>query len=76
MVTCDNLCSTSGTALRKKVKFIENQQNKSYTVIDLYSLFVDNKGQLKNNLTYDGLHLNEQGYEVWSNFIKPITDSL
>ena len=55
---------------------IENQQNKSYTVIDLYSLFVDNKGQLKNDLTYDGLHLNEQGYEVWSNFIKPITDSL
>tara|TARA_B100000886_G_scaffold150850_1_gene102542 strand:- start:732 stop:1460 length:729 start_codon:yes stop_codon:yes gene_type:complete len=54
----------------------ENQQNKSYTVIDLYSLFVDNKGQLKNDLTYDGLHLNEQGYEVWSKFVKPITDSL
>ena len=62
--------------IRRNKIIIENQQNKLYTVIDLYSLFIDNKGQLKDDLTYDGLHLNEQGYEVWSNFIKPITDSL
>lgn len=55
---------------------IENQDNELYSVIDLYSIFVDNKGQLKNDLTYDGLHLNKKGYEVWSKFIKPITDSL
>ena len=55
---------------------IENQQQGLYTVIDLHSLFVDNKGQLINDLTYDGLHLNEEGYKVWSNFIKPIIDSL
>ena len=54
---------------------IENQQKELYSVIDLYPLFVNKKEQLKNNLTYDGLHLNEQGYEVWSNLIKPITDS-
>ena len=55
---------------------IENQENELYSVIDLYSIFVNNKGQLKNDLTYDGLHLNEKGYEVWSKFIKPIIDSL
>ena len=55
---------------------IENQEKELYSVIDLYSIFVNNKGQLKNDLTYDGLHLNEKGYEVWSKFIKPITDSL
>ena len=55
---------------------IENQQKGLYSVIDLHSLFVDNKGQLRSDLTYDGLHLNEQGYLVWSNFIKPITDLL
>ena len=55
---------------------IENQENDLYSVIDLYSIFVNNKGQLKNDLTYDGLHLNEKGYEVWSKLIKPITDSL
>ena len=54
----------------------ENQENELYSVIDLYSIFVNNKGQLKNDLTYDGLHLNKRGYEVWSKFIKPITDSL
>ena len=55
---------------------IENQVDGLYSVIDLYSLFVDNKGLLRNDLTYDGLHLNEQGYIVWSKFVKPITDSL
>ena len=37
---------------------------------------MDNKGQLRSDLTYDGLHLNEQGYLVWSNFVKPIIDLL
>ena len=55
---------------------IENQQKGLYSVIDLHSLFVDNKGQLRSDLTYDGLHLNEQGYLVWSNFVKPIIDLL
>ena len=55
---------------------IENQQKGLYSVIDLHSLFVDNKGQLRSDLTYDGLHLNEQGYLVWPDFVKPITDLL
>ena len=55
---------------------IENQQKGLYSVIDLHSLFVDNKGQLRSDLTYDGLHLNEQGYLVWSKFVKPIIDLL
>ncbi|MBL6655428.1 MAG: GDSL family lipase [Flavobacteriaceae bacterium] len=55
---------------------IENQQKKFYSVIDLYALFVNSEGQLEEDLTYDGLHLNEEGYKVWSNFIKPIIDSL
>ena len=55
---------------------IENQQKGLYSVIDLHSLFVDNKGQLRSDLTYDGLHLNEEGYLIWSNFVKPITDLL
>ncbi len=55
---------------------IENQQKGLYSIIDLHSLFVDNKGQLRSDLTYDGLHLNEEGYLIWSNFVKPITDLL
>jgi len=55
---------------------IENQENDLYSVIDLYSIFVNNRGQLINKLTNDGLHLNEKGYKLWSKFIKPVTDSL
>ena len=55
---------------------VENQQKKLYSIIDLYALFVNSEGQLREDLTYDGLHLNEEGYKVWSNFIKPIIDSL
>ena len=55
---------------------VENQHKKLYSIIDLYALFVNSEGQLREDLTYDGLHLNEEGYKVWSNFIKPIIDSL
>lgn len=55
---------------------VENQQKKLYSIIDLYALFVNSEGELREDLTYDGLHLNEEGYKVWSNFIKPIIDSL
>jgi len=34
--------------------------------IDLYPLFVDASGYLRHDLTSDGLHLNGEGYRVWS----------
>lgn len=40
------------------------------TYIDLYSLFVDKEGNLKDDLTTDGIHLNKNGYSIWSNTIK------
>lgn len=33
--------------------------------LDLYPLFADSQGNLRLDLTTDGLHLNEQGYLVW-----------
>lgn len=33
--------------------------------LDLYPLFADKNGNLRLNLTTDGLHLNDQGYMVW-----------
>lgn len=38
--------------------------------IDLYPLFLDDEQNLKTTLTYDGLHLNEAGYNVWTTFLK------
>lgn len=35
--------------------------------IDVYSLFVDKDSFLKSDLTSDGLHLNHNGYQLWTN---------
>ncbi len=35
------------------------------TYLNLYPLFVDDTGYLNPAFTTDGLHLNEQGYELW-----------
>ncbi len=37
--------------------------------INLYPLFVDEKGRLRANLTNDGLHLMGQGYLIWRDAI-------
>jgi len=44
----------------------------TYTVIDLHSVFTNNQGLLKSELTYDGTHLNDAGYKVWVDFIDSI----
>jgi lysophospholipase L1-like esterase len=36
-----------------------------YDYVDLHSLMVDDRGELKAEFTADGLHLNEAAYEVW-----------
>ena len=46
-------------------------KEKKITFINLYPLFTE-KGTnvLKKELTYDGLHLNDEGYKVWVDAIK------
>jgi lysophospholipase L1-like esterase len=36
-----------------------------YDYIDLHSKMVDDKGELKQELTADGLHINADGYKIW-----------
>lgn len=38
--------------------------------LDLHPLFIDNEGNLQMTLSTDGLHLNSQGYLVWSTAIQ------
>lgn len=42
--------------------------NKAY-YLDLYPIFVTGDGNLRSDLTTDGLHLNRQGYLVWRSAI-------
>ncbi len=40
------------------------------TLIDLHPHFLDANKKLEKRLTYDGLHLNAEGYNVWANVLK------
>jgi len=54
----------------------KNEAKGFYTMIDLYSQFVDTQGELISQLTTDGVHLNESGYQKWVKFEKPIIERL
>jgi len=49
-----------------------NESKGYYTVIDLFQQFVDSEGKMMKELTVDGVHLSEKGYEKWVDFEKPI----
>ena len=46
-----------------------HQSNGTYTLIDLNPHFTADNGLIKSSLTYDGTHLNIQGYQLWSELI-------
>lgn len=57
-------------------QWIENQGDNKLTYIDLYSLFVNSDGFLTNKdkdadaLSFDGLHLTQKGYRIWTSLIE------
>ena len=53
-----------------------NEKNHPYSIIDLYSIFTDKNGIIKKDLTTDGIHLSEKGYDEWVKFVKPIINQL
>ena len=48
----------------------KNDRQNHYTVIDLHDIFLNSRGLLSKKYTFDGVHLNEEGYHKWSNFIR------
>ncbi|GEL11130.1 Lysophospholipase L1 [Flavobacterium glycines] len=54
----------------------KNEAKGYYKVIDLYAQFADANGELPKELTKDGLHLNDKGYEKWVDFEKPIVEDV
>ena len=41
------------------------KSNKKYRVIDLHSIFINQDMKMNPNLSTDGVHLNENGYNLW-----------
>ena len=52
---------------------IEKLANRfNYTFVNLFPSFCNSNNLLKDNLTPDGIHLNNEGYIVYSNQLKPL----
>ncbi|WP_315788188.1 SGNH/GDSL hydrolase family protein [Fischerella sp. JS2] len=51
-------------------------QKEGVNYLNLYSWFADFEGNLREDLTTDGLHLSENGYEVWRSAIERIESQL
>jgi lysophospholipase L1-like esterase len=49
--------------VNEKLKELTVKEN--VTLIDSYPHFADQRGDLKAQYTYDGVHLNKQGYDKW-----------
>lgn len=49
----------------------ENAIKKGYTYVDLYTSFADEKGNLKEKFTNDGLHLKGEAYLLWKHIVYP-----
>ena len=67
----DRLLAVPNTKIQKinqRLQIIAKEQKVSY--LDLYPIFSDSQGKLKLSLTTDGLHLNPEGYLVWSIALK------
>jgi len=41
-------------------------------LLDIYAVTVNAEGELREELTYDGLHLNDEGYELFARFLAPL----
>ena len=42
-----------------------------YCFVDLFENFLDSEGHLKSELSIDGIHLNANGYRLWTEKLKP-----
>ncbi|WP_215239445.1 GDSL-type esterase/lipase family protein [Dyadobacter helix] len=45
-------------------------KDEKVSFVDLYSHFADEKGKLKKELTWDGVHLTAEGYLLWAAVLK------
>lgn len=62
----DRLLAVSNQRIQSVNKELEAiAREESVYFLNLYPLFADGQGQLRPNLSTDGLHLNPQGYLVW-----------
>ena len=50
------------------------KENNEFEIINLHPLYLNNDQSMKRNLSKDGVHLNENGYNIWIDRVKPLID--
>jgi lysophospholipase L1-like esterase len=60
--------------LNQQIALIAQQEGIGY--LNLHTLFADAQGQLRQDLTTDGIHLTRRGYQVWEEAINYADSSL
>ena len=50
------------------------KENHEFEIIDLHPLYLNNDQSMKRDLSKDGVHLNENGYNIWIDRVKPLID--
>ncbi|MDY6783492.1 MAG: GDSL-type esterase/lipase family protein [Cyanobacteriota bacterium] len=58
-----NLSNARIRSLNRQLVLVARAEGVSY--LNLHDRFADEQGQMRADLTTDGLHLNRRGYEVW-----------
>lgn len=56
--------------LNKCIRILASELKINY--LDLYSIFVDETGQLIFDYTEDGLHLNDKAYLCWADYLRKL----
>jgi lysophospholipase L1-like esterase len=64
-----------GYDVMESISVINTQLSKistrfKYTYVDLYKEFTDKEGNLNAGYSFDGLHLNAEGYKLWIKILK------
>ena len=52
----------------------EEAERAGVTYLDLTSVMADDNGKIRDALTYDDLHLSEEGYRVWADSLRPCVE--
>ncbi|MDD3999346.1 MAG: lysophospholipase, partial [Bacilli bacterium] len=50
-------------------------KEKSITYIDIFKHLIDEKGNLRREYTFEGLHINYEGYQIISELLLPYLES-
>ncbi|WP_310560333.1 GDSL-type esterase/lipase family protein [Flavobacterium sp.] len=69
------LPTSKDTPLKQKIQktnaiIMSDIQSKYCQIIDLHSLFADANDLMISSYSFDGVHLTEEGYILWQNYVK------